>query len=56
MTLSRVLLPEPEGPMTEMNSPGSTVRLMLLRARVSILSVRYTFSMPSSWITAVSFT
>ena len=40
MMLSKVLLPEPEGPITEMNSPLVTARLMSLRAMVSILSVR----------------
>ena len=28
MSRSRVLLPQPEGPMSETNSPGSTVRSM----------------------------
>src|SRR3954470_6482714 len=41
---SRVLLPQPEGPITETNSPSPTVRLMLVRATVSMRSVRYTFS------------
>ena len=55
MTLSSVLLPEPDGPITEMNSPSSTAKLILLKARVSTCSVRYTFSMLSSLIMAVSF-
>jgi len=40
MTFSNVLLPQPEGPMTETNSPGHTSMLMLLSATVSIRSVR----------------
>jgi hypothetical protein len=48
MMFSSVLLPEPDGPMMETNSPASTVRLTFSRATVSIVSVRYTFSMFSS--------
>ena len=40
MTLSSVLLPQPDGPITETNSPGFTSRLMLLSATVSMRSVR----------------
>ena len=39
-TFSSVLLPDPEGPMTEMKLPGSTSRLMLESATVSSRSVR----------------
>src|SRR4051812_37379896 len=44
MMLSKVLLPQPEGPMIERNSPLAIWRFILLSARVSIVSVRYTFS------------
>ena len=44
MMLSRVLLPQPDGPMTETNSPAPTSRSMSVSATVSMRSVRYTFS------------
>ena len=34
--LSRVVLPEPEGPMTATNSPEPTARLTPSRARVTL--------------------
>jgi hypothetical protein len=38
--LRSVLLPQPEGPMIEMNSPFSTSRVTSARATVSMRSVR----------------
>jgi hypothetical protein len=49
---SSVLLPHPDGPMIEMNSPCRTVRSMPDSATVSMRSVRYTFSMPCIVIVA----
>ncbi len=37
-----VVLPEPEGPVTETNSPSSTLSENSLSACVSTVSVRYT--------------
>jgi len=36
----KVVLPEPEGPVTATNSPGFTSRLNWRRAKVSTISVR----------------
>src|SRR5687768_13710575 len=55
MRFSSVLLPQPEGPMMEMNSPARTSRLMPASATVSMLSVRYNFSTCSSLIITASF-
>ena len=50
MMFSSVLLPHPDGPITDTNSPAPTSSDTSLNATVSIRSVRYTFSMPSSRI------
>ena len=45
---SKVVLPHPDGPTTEMNSPRRTVRLMSLNARVGAdFRGRYSLSSPS---------
>src|SRR5256885_9526743 len=45
MTLSKVDFPEPDGPITEMNCPSATRRLMSFRMNVRIPPTEYHFEM-----------
>src|SRR5690348_6578157 len=52
--LSKVDLPQPDGPITQTSSPASISRLMSASAAVSTVPVRYTLEMFRSWKNACS--